>query len=86
MHGCGGAVNLRRILMGFTGAVTGEHGGLLVHGGSPSMRRPGIEVPGRGVSMGPFGTLQRLHGVQPRALGGLQVGRGTGGQFGSALL
>jgi hypothetical protein len=81
-----GTVELRSVLMRFTIAVTSEHGGLFMYGRGASMRRPGIEVPCRGVAMRPFGPLQRFGGVQPGSLGGLGVGRGTGCQFGSALL
>jgi len=57
MHDGRGAVNLGRVLMGFTGGVTGEHGGLLVYGRGASVCRPGIVVPRRGVSMRPPGSL-----------------------------
>jgi hypothetical protein len=77
---------LRRVLMRFALAVTGKHGGLLVYGGSASVGLAGIDVPFRGVSMRPFGSFQRLEGVQAGALGCRRVGRKPGRQFGSALL
>jgi hypothetical protein len=80
------AVGLCGILMRLTAAITGQHGGLFVDSSGTSVRRPGVEVSCRGVTMCPSGSLQRLGGVQPGALRGLGAGRGTGSQFGPALL
>jgi hypothetical protein len=81
-----GAMELSRVLMRFALAVTGKHGGLLVHGGGAPVRLAGAEMPFRGVSMRPSGSFQRFDGVQAGAFCGHCVGRKAGRQFGSALL
>ena len=81
-----GAVDLRGVLVGFTGAVTGEHGGLLVGGRSAPVRLAGTEVSCRGVPMRPFGSLHGLQGVRSCTLRGLGVRWQTGCQLRPALL
>jgi hypothetical protein len=71
-------VPFRSVLVGFAVAVAGLHGGLLVDGRGPAVRRSGIEMLCRGVTMRPFGPLQRLDGVQSGTLGGFGAARGTG--------
>jgi hypothetical protein len=86
VHRRRGATDVRRVLMGFTRAVTRGHRCLLVHGRGTSVRHSGIDMPCGGVTMRPFGSFQRIEGMQPCALRGLRARRQPGCQFGPALL